>query len=532
MVHFYLINSFEQILYIEYVHFQSMRTTLHHITSHHITSYYIISVLLITVGRKFSGIPLERALCCRLQDFRLNQVEEKKKAMKTYLDKKMRSEEEGQTLTKRVEKDEEEGGEVKGEIVVVVEKKVGEEGMKQIKKEHGLEKKEEKKEGEKERAKKNEEEEEGGGEIEVEIVRQRRTLYSIHHPVMMCTSIKLDNSAIITGSIEKKVSSNHMNMGKSDNYNISDDHDDDKINNSISNNNKNSSDDSRDENKLGSSNNPISDGAVFSQVKCFCWWLENTDFLDPDFSLYENDHNHQNCNDIDSRIEINEKEDANADNVKQKRKPIGVKRKKFVIIDSREGLGLKQDYFDDKNDLSDCIDYEKNSNSNGNDITNDKYDNDDSHYKDNYHDNIEISRGKNGNICSLEIIENTNLEISEISSFALFTDFKNIVNCLMKYENNETVQNYQKGTYANNKNKSFLFLNDNEVSFRMYSNSDDNTGNCHDIHGNCHDQNIRSVHHFRDRRLFSNPYSEAKRILFTDTRFFQDWVRKRDFILI
>ena len=498
-------------------------------------------MILITVGRKFSGIPLERALCCRLQDFLLNNVEVKKKGMKSYKDKKMRSEEKDQAGQKYGEKEKEEGGKIKGEIVVEIEIKLGEEVKKEgvvVKDEGG----EVTKEGEKEGV-----EVEKEGELEQEIATQRRCLYLIHHPVMLCTAIKLDNSAILTGITERKVTANRTSTRDSGAYNISDNHNNEKINNSHNRNNYNKSNDIIDD-----SENPVNDGAVFSEIKCFCWWLENTDLRNTDFSLHENDQNLTKCIDDDNRRNIDGMIDIydDDDDDDGDRGKVGFKRRNFVIIDSREGLGLKQDYHDDRNNLCDCVDYEKNNDNDSNiGNTDNNYNNNHKNNKNNKnddensdsdnntisnnHNNKEFFRGKNNNTCPVEITANTSHEISAISSFALFTDFKNIVNRIMKYENNETVQNYQQGTYTNNKNKSFLLFINKEVSFPIYIKSDNNANICHDIHKKCDIQNIKSVHHFRENiRLSSNPYSEAKKILFTDIRFFQDWVRKKDFISI
>jgi hypothetical protein len=494
-------------------HVMSCHVISRHVVSHHSMSCHVISVLLISVGRKFSGIPLERALCCRLQDFRLNQVEDKKKGMKRYIDKKMRSEEVDQTLKKRGETEEEEGGETKG----VVEKKGGEEGK--------------------------EKEEEGVVESGVEIVSKRRCLYFIHHPVMMCTSIKLDNSAILTGNIERKVTTNHINTRDSDDNNISDDRNNEKINNDHKSHNYNNSN-----HKIDDYKNPVNDGADFSEIKCFCWWLENTDLRNTDFLLHENDQNFTKCIDDDYGRYIDGITDVFDNDDDGDRRAIGIKKWNFVIIDSREGLGLKQDYDDDKNNLSDCVDFEKNNNNDSNDgNTNNNYKNNhennnnnknddenndsDSYINNNNYNNGEFFRDNDNNICPVEITEKTNQEISAISSYALFTDFRNIVKRIMKCENNETVQNYQQGTYANNKNKAFLFLKNNQVSFPMYLDSDTNAGICHDIRKNYHSEELKSVVNVREIICSSsNPYSEAKRILFTETRFFQDWVRKKDFI--
>ena len=213
----------------------------------------------------------------------------------------------------------------------------------------------------------------------------------------------------------------------------------------------------------------------------------------------------------------------------------------FVIIDSREGLGLKQDYYDTNNSSMnvksknsdninrDCYTDSNTYNDNiGNNDNNDhRNDIEDINNNDIMNNNNVYQNNSNNNNNNDNIIKNTNHKISEISSYALFTDFKNIINCCIKDEKKNFIANHLPTTYSNYKNETLFYLKENIQSELSCLDSNTSILNSLNIDRNKLSKVTTNISNITSNNL--NPYSEAKKILFTDFRFFQDWVRKKDF---
>ena len=268
-----------------------------------------------------------------------------------------------------------------------------------------------------------------------------------------------------------------------------------------------------------------------------------------DFSKAENRIDLDSHNDVNNRGNIDgkcvsreKKDNTNDSNCERlKEETMQSEKLNFVIIDSREGLGLKQDYYDankssTNDDFKNSDNINKECSTNGNTYNDNNGDNNNNYHLHDIENNNNsdiINKNKiyqndsnnNKNIDNNDI-GNINYKISEISSYALFTDFKNIINRSIRDENrNNLIKNYQPVTYSNNKNVTLFYLKE-KTSFKS---SNLNSNNCLSISLNIHKNDLFKIKTDISNIYNLSPYSEAKKILFTDIRFFQDWVRKKDF---
>jgi hypothetical protein len=529
-------------------------------------------------------VHLERALCCRLQDFKLLEKGKGKEKKGKWRDgdgdrdgdrhgeeknskgrgreekgkeNRVGKEKEGNGQGKEEEEEEEEKGSgegrrVKGENDNEEDREMVKEGGKEERRE-GEEEGECVVEGENEYLNSREREER-------DVMSIRGALYYTHHPSMLCTSVKFDESSIFTEfcNTEKNLLDLKTKIGGTENLKTKED---DQLNI---------------DGDLEPLNHEIPSGfgAVFSEKRCLSWWVDNRRKRELNEERDKGGGKGEGEGE-GGKVELKVERDSATHSRDGSVEGSGY----FSVIDSSSGLQIRSNVCKYGMNHRTCnvtdsatripIDIRENiceetcerrSNENCQIIENNKFENE----------------NENENKSEYS-------EISEIASVSFFTDFKTILNELIliasmrkerkieknileqdgntlknekNFCNSETAKNVlnpiskeklsflsvDEMTYGECKKKVILnldmFLDDNNDNDNddinndnnYYVNDDSNKNiNNDDIHHKVID--MRDPEFFRNKNEFSNlnSYAEAKNILFTDSRFFTDWIKKSEF---
>jgi hypothetical protein len=387
-----------------------------------------------------------------------------------------------------------------------------------------------------------------------DIMSVRAALYYTHHPSMLCTSVKFDESSIFTEffNTEKKLLGLKTKIGGTENL-VTNENDQMNIDGDL---------------EPLKHEIPSEFGAVFSEKRCLSWWVDNRRKRELNEEV---DKGGGKGEGVGRKVEWKAERDSPTHSRVGSVEGSGY----FSVIDSSSGLQIRSNV---------CKYGMNNRTCNVTDST--------TRIPIDICENIceENCERKNENC---QISENDKFEnekengnkseysgISEIASVSFFTDFKIIFNELilianktkkMKAKFGNTLKNMKifctsktvkkvlnpiseenfsflsvdQMTYGECKKKVILnldmFLDDNndidddnnndinnDNNYNVYDNNNKNVNN-DDIHHK--DIDVLGPEFFQSKNEFSilNSYAEAKNVLFTDSRFFTDWIKKSEF---